>query len=66
MLVLMKSEFKQKLGPKSEFGEAKALEGATSKVEGKDVLIDVALPAEMMDQGAKAAAEQLSKILKSL
>ena len=66
MLILMKDQFKQKLGAKSQFGEGKALESATSKVEGNDVLIELTLPGELMEQSAKMTAAQLAQVLKTL
>jgi hypothetical protein len=69
MLVLMKAQFKEKLeksGAKNQFGEGKVLDSATSKVEGNDVLIEITLPAELMEQGAKMTAEQLTQLLKTL
>jgi hypothetical protein len=65
-LVLMKAQFKEKAGATSQFGEGKALESANSKVEGKDVLIDITLPAEVMDQGAKLVSAELAKALKGM
>jgi len=71
MLVLMKAQFKDKLGAAAkgglgQGGELKALENAASKVEGSTVTIDVTLPAEMMDQAAQLVAVQLAQVLKTL
>ncbi len=60
LLTLMKSQF-EKQAAGNKFGEADALKGTTSKIEGNDVLIESAIPAGTLDKAAAALGEQLKK-----
>jgi hypothetical protein len=66
LLVLMKSEFQKKMGSQNDFGEADARKNAKSRQDGKDVVIEVALPAGTLDKGVEALAKEMKTGLSRL
>ncbi|NUP13587.1 MAG: hypothetical protein HOW73_46725 [Polyangiaceae bacterium] len=65
LLILMKSQF-EKQATTNEFGQQDALKSATSRIDGTDIVIEVAIPQKSLEQGVKALTAELEKAKKSL